>query len=152
MATIGNLGFRFLRVSQVKALNRYVEGMNSSCVRDEGMLESAVNSPINQHHYGQENDLFRLAAALSSKLIKNHAFGNGNKRTALFAANLFLLEHGVVLQRNAFESESNDALTQAHNAVAMGTMEESQLAEIYRAWGQPATDDNRAQVAKLHEV
>ena len=90
MATTQALSFRFVRVSQVKLLNTYIEG-SSSCVHDNNMLESAVNSPINQQHYGNQNDPARLAAALSYSLIKNHAFANGNKRTALLAANLFLL-------------------------------------------------------------
>ena len=78
MATTQALSFRFLRVSQFKLLNTYIEG-TSSCVRDENMLESAVNSPINQQHYGNQNDPAQLAAALSYKLIKNNAFANGNK-------------------------------------------------------------------------
>lgn len=95
------------------------------------MLESAVNSPINQQHYKQENDLARLAAALSYKLIKNHAFANGNKRTALLAANLFLLQNGKLLQQDAYRVENNDAITQAHSGVAMGEVEESELADCY---------------------
>ena len=78
MATTQALSLRFLRVSQVKLLNRCIEG-SSSCVCDENMLESAVNSPIDRQHYGQENDPARLAATLSYRLIKNHAFANGNK-------------------------------------------------------------------------
>lgn len=68
MAANPAFGIRFLRVSQVKLLNTIIEGARS-CVRDENLLESAVNSPINQQHYGQENDPARLAAALSYKLI-----------------------------------------------------------------------------------
>ena len=139
------INFRFLRTNQIKILNRYVEGPERSSVHDEGMLESAVNSPINQQYYGQEHDLFKLAAVMSTKLIRNHAFANGNKRTALFAANLFLLEHGVVLWRSAFVPERNDDITKAHNDVAMGTVDESRLAEIYRAWDQPATEANRSE-------
>jgi len=95
MATTQALSLRFLRVSQVKILNACIE--EASCVRDASMLESAVNSPINQQHYAHENDPARLAAALSSWLIKNHSFANGNKQTPLLAANLFLLQNGKVL-------------------------------------------------------
>src|SRR2546421_10968261 len=102
MATTKALSFRFLRVTQVKLLNAYIE-CSSSCVHNESMLESALNSPISQQHYGQENDVVRLAAALSFKLIKNHAFANGNKRTALVAANLFLLQNKMALQQNAYQ-------------------------------------------------
>lgn len=99
------------------------------------MLESAINSPVNQQHYANENDPARLAAALSSRLINNHRFANGNKRTALLAANLFLLQNGKVLQQDALRVENNDAITRAHHKVAMGKMEEPELAEFYRQRG-----------------
>ena len=73
MATTRALSFHFVRVSQVKLLNTRVEGA-SSCVRDENMLESAVNSPINQQRYGNENDPARLAATLSYRLIIKSCF------------------------------------------------------------------------------
>lgn len=110
------------------------------------MLESAIDSPINQQHYGQENDPLQLAAILSSKLIRNHAFANGNKRTALLAANIFLIQHGYALQQDASVPEKNDEITQAHEEVAMGTMSESDLAAIYRAWSHPATEASPGQV------
>src|SRR2546430_7889671 len=127
MATTKAHSFRFLKASQVKLLNAYIEG-SSSCVHNEGILESAVNSPISQQHYGQENDVVRLAAALSFKLIKNHAFTNGNKRTALVAANLFLLQNKMALQQDASQVENNDAITQVHTGVATGQVEEEELA------------------------
>jgi len=43
MATTQALSFHFIRVSQVKILNACIE--EASYVRDESMLESAVNSP-----------------------------------------------------------------------------------------------------------
>lgn len=149
MATTQALRFRFLRASQVKYLNASVE--KSSYIRDEGMLESAINSPINQQHYGQENDPARLAAALSFRLIKNHPFANGNKRTALLAANLFLLQNGKVLLQNALRVEENDTITRAHSNVAMDKMGELELAEIYRTAWQIATGANYAQAASLLE-
>lgn len=149
MATTPALSFRFLRVSQVKILNACIEGIN--CVHDESMLESAINSPINQQHYGQENDPAQLAATLSSRLIKNHSFANGNKRSALLAANLFLLQDAKVLQHNAHQVKTNDSITRAHNDVAMGKMEEPELAEIYRKAWQTATSANQTQAANQRE-
>ncbi len=149
MATTQALSFRFLRVSQVKILNACIE--EASCVRDESMLESAVNSPINQQHYAHENESARLAAALSSRLIKNHPFANGNKRTALLAANLFLLQNGKVLQQDATRVESNDVSTRAHSDVVMGKMEEPELAEIYRTAWRTAPNANHTQATSLHE-
>ena len=149
MATTRALSLRFLRVSQVKILNTCIE--EASCVRDESMLESAINSPINQQHYANENNPARLAAALSSRLIKNHPFANGNKRTALLAANLFLLQNGKILQQDALRVENNDAITRALSDVAMGKMEEPELAEIYRTAWRTATNANHAQAATLDE-
>ena len=150
MVIVKALSFVFLRASQIKIINRRIEGA-SSFVRDQNMLDSAVDSPINQQHYSQENDLTRLAAALSYKFIKNHAFANGNKRTALLAANLFLLQNGKILQQDALQVEENDTITQAHDDVAMGKVEELELAEIYRrSWGTAIGADHM-QAASLCE-
>ena len=58
-------------------------------VRDRGLLESAVLRPVNQWHYGQ-TDMAALAAAYAFGLARNHAFVDGNKRTAFHAMMVFL--------------------------------------------------------------
>jgi len=65
-------------------------------------------------------------------LIKYHAFVNGNKRTALLAANLFLLQNEKLLQQDAYRVKNNDAITQAHFSVAMSEVKKSELTEVYR--------------------
>ena len=134
-----------------KLSNKLVGGATSR-VYDENMLKSAVNSPISQQHYRQENNPARLAAAPSYKLIKNHAFANENKRTALLAANLFLLQNGRVLKQDPYQVESNDVITKAHLDVAMGKVEESELAEVYRGLWQTATAGNTTQASRLYEA
>lgn len=62
-------------------------------LRDEGILESALARPINKAAYGCE-DLMELAAAYLYGLAKNHAFIDGNKRIAIVAAAVFLMENG----------------------------------------------------------
>ena len=151
MAIPQALRFNFLRVSQVKCLNRIIEGPKSH-VHDIALLESALHSPINQNHYGNENDLAQLTAALSVKLIKNHAFSNANKRTALLAANLFLLQHKMRLQDNAWKVEKIDMIDEAHREVAKGRMEQSELAEIYQIMWQIATRSHLEQAAKLFDA
>ena len=131
MAIPQALRFNFLRVSQVKLLNSIIEGPQSH-LYDIALLESALHSPINQNHYGNENDLAQLTAALSLRLIKNHAFANGNKRTALLAANLFLLQHEMRLQQDAGKRDKNDIIEGAHDEVAEGRIDQSGLAEVYR--------------------
>lgn len=57
-------------------------------------LESAAASPINHHLYENVTDHFQLAALLAEKVTLNHAFQDGNKRTALYAADMFLQMNG----------------------------------------------------------
>ena len=134
MAIPQALRFNFLRLSQVKLLNGIIEGPKSH-VHDIALLESALHSPINQKHYGNENDLAQFTAALSLKLIKNHASANGNKRTAL-AANLFLLQHKTHLHQDAWRTEKNGVIEEAHNEVAEGSIDQSKLAEVSRIMWQ----------------
>ena len=63
-------------------------------LRDEGMLRSALERPINKWRYEQA-DLAEQAAAYAFGLAKNHAFIDGNKRTALIAAVVFLRINGI---------------------------------------------------------
>src|ERR1700742_1605844 len=68
-------------------------------LRDEGMLRSALERPINKWQY-EQSDMAELAAAYAFGLAKNHAFVDGNKRIAFMAMMTFLLKNGV-----AFEPE-----------------------------------------------
>jgi len=62
--------------------------------RDAGALESALARPLNRYHYGT-TELASLAAAYGFGLSRNHAFVDGNKRTALLAIETFLGLNGV---------------------------------------------------------
>ncbi len=53
-------------------------------LRDEGMLRSALERPINKWRY-EQSGLADLAAAYAFGLAKNHAFVDGNKRIAFMA-------------------------------------------------------------------
>jgi death on curing protein len=63
-------------------------------LRDEGMLRSALERPINKWRYEQAS-LAELAAAYAFGLAKNHAFVDGNKRIAFMAMMIFLIKNGV---------------------------------------------------------
>jgi death-on-curing protein len=65
-------------------------------VRDRGLLESALARPINRWTYG-EQEMAALAAVLLLGIARNHPFGQGNKRTALEAADAFLYLNGYEL-------------------------------------------------------
>lgn len=60
-------------------------------VRDLGLLQSALEMPKAQM-FGQflHPTIFDMAAAYMFHLCQNHAFVDGNKRTSIFVALLFL--------------------------------------------------------------
>jgi death on curing protein len=94
-------------------------------IRDLGMLESAVNRPVNQHAYG-ETDLLRLAAAYAFGISSNHPFIDGNKRAAFVSMMLFLRENGVVFRPDSAEA------TAAILALAAGEISEDGLTRWIR--------------------
>ena len=68
-------------------------------VRDLGLLQSAVSRP--KATFGSEDlypDICHKAAALMESLIKNHPFIDGNKRTAITSAGIFLQRNGYILE------------------------------------------------------
>lgn len=67
-------------------------------VRDAALLESALHRPMQQCLYDETTDLCVLAASLADAVVQNHAFLDGNKRTAFLCAVLFLEKNGVVFQ------------------------------------------------------
>ncbi len=66
----------------------------SSGIRDQGLLESALNRPRNKWVY-EASQLPELAAAYGYGIAKNHPFIDGNKRTSLLALYTFLGINGV---------------------------------------------------------
>ena len=56
----------------------------ASGLRDEGMLESALDRPRNRWVY-ESAELPELAAAYAFGIARNHPFVDGNKRTSLLA-------------------------------------------------------------------
>lgn len=86
-------------------------------LRDEGAFESGLARPVNKAHYGCD-DVIELAAAYLVGLAMNHAFLDGNKRIAIVAAGVFLMENG-------YEIETTDShLFSFVLSVAAGEIEE----------------------------
>jgi death on curing protein len=94
-------------------------------LRDEGLLESAVNRPVNQFLYG-ERDMAQLAAAYAFGIARNHPFVDGNKRAAFLAMVLFLRDNGYL-----FRPDSAQA-TAAILALAAGEISEEGLTRWIR--------------------
>jgi death on curing protein len=72
-------------------------------LRDEGMLRSALERPVNKWTYEQA-PLAELAAAYAFGLAKNHAFVDGNKRIAFMAMMTFPHKNGVVFEPDPAQS------------------------------------------------
>ncbi|MCK1734460.1 type II toxin-antitoxin system death-on-curing family toxin [Bradyrhizobium sp. 138] len=72
-------------------------------LRDEGMLRSALERPINKWRYEQAS-MDELAAAYAFGLAKNHAFVDGNKRIAFMALMVFLHKNGVAFSPDPAEA------------------------------------------------
>ncbi len=94
-------------------------------LRDEGMLRSGLERPINKWRY-EQSDLAELAAAYAFGLAKNHAFIDGNKRMAFIAMRVFLLKNGV-----AFSPDPAHA-TAIILALAAGEVSEESLTRWIR--------------------
>jgi death on curing protein len=94
-------------------------------LRDEGMLRSGLERPINKWTYEQA-PLAELAAAYAFGLAKNHAFVDGNKRIAFMAMMVFLRRNGV-----AFAPDPAQATT-IILALAAGEVSEESLARWIR--------------------
>lgn len=100
-------------------------------LRDESLLLSALARPRNIATYGTP-DLADLAAAHAVGIARNHAFVDGNKRTAIIVA------AGVFLPLNGYEiTATNEEVVRIMLAVADGSMPEAKLAAWFREWMRP---------------
>ena len=94
----------------------------SSGLRDEGMLDSALNSPFQT--FGGEDvypSLQQKAARLCFGLVKNHPFIDGNKRIGAHVMLVFLALNGIELQYS--QTELSDVILQ----LAAGEIKSSDL-------------------------
>lgn len=100
-------------------------------VRDRTLLESALARPRNPHEY-QRASLSALAASYAIGIARSHPFVDGNKRTSLVVAALFLALNG-------FELRAADAeVASVWLTVAAGTVSEAELASWIEANLEPA--------------
>lgn len=73
-------------------------------VRDEGLLESALERPKNRFFYDGEDDLAALAATYAVGVASNHPFVDGNKRAAYQSLILFLALNGRPLRADKLDA------------------------------------------------
>ncbi len=123
-------GIRFLSVDDVLAIQENTIAVEGGLggLRDAGLLESAVLMP--QQRFSGEYlhvDLAAMAAAHLFHIAQNHAFQDGNKRTAALATLVFLSINGV-------ESlPTPEALDRMTLAVASSEVGKAELTEWTRS-------------------
>ena len=91
-------------------------------LRDEGLLESALDRPRNLFAYGDAPSVFELAAAYCSGIVKNHPFIDGNKRAGDLAVRAFLRLNGYL-----YEPEEAEEVVMIV-ALAAGEIDEDAIA------------------------
>ena len=104
-------------------LVKYTGG--ASGVRDEGLLESAIETPFATFdRVPLCNTIQSKAAKLCFGLIKNHPFVDGNKRIGILAMLSFLEENGIRLECD------DDELIKLGLGLADGTINESSVLDF----------------------
>jgi death-on-curing protein len=106
-------------------LRQLAEHGGGAGIRDEGLLDSALQRPQNKIEY-EKPDLPSLAAAYAYGIAKNHPFIDGNKRTAFVASFTFLFINGLRV------TSSQDENTKVFMELAAGDISENQLGDWFR--------------------
>ncbi len=124
--------WRWIKESSVLAIHeeQIAEHGGLAGVRDLPLLQSAFARPQNLAAYGSP-DVADLAASYAVGIARNHAFLDGNKRTAWVVAETFLLKNGYELI-----ARDDDGVT-AMLAVADGSMPEQEFAIWLRTYIRP---------------
>ena len=103
-----------------------IEHGGADGIRNAGGLKAAVTQARNVYYY-LGGDLFELAAAYAFHIAEAQAYLDGNKRTAVATALIFL-------EANEIGTTDNDpmALYQPMIDVAKGSLDREGLAEVMR--------------------
>ena len=96
-------------------------------VRDMNLLSSAIAMPYASFS-GKflYDDIYEMASAYAFHISQNHPFIDGNKRTALASALVFLEMNGVSI------SDTQEKLYDAMMILAIGEMSKKEFAAILR--------------------
>jgi death on curing protein len=120
---------RWISKRAVLALHseQLAEHGGSDGIRDESLLDSALAKPQNVFAYAESPSVFTLAASYAFGIARNHAFIDGNKRTALVVSILFL-------NRNGWDIEApREEVYYTFLNLAAGSVSEEELAAWFRA-------------------
>lgn len=96
-------------------------------VRDEGLLDSAVNTP-QASFSGQylHPDIYEMGAAYAYHIIKNHPFIDGNKRTGIGICIIFFGKNDIIIKM--VHKELYDLTIK----IATSEISKKEIAEIFR--------------------
>ena len=117
---------KILSADRVKEIHSMMiaETGGTDGLRDEGLLESAVNAPFQTF---DDQPLYRTieakAARLGFSLVNNHAFVDGNKRTGMMSMLVFLEMNGLGREY------ADEDIIRVGLALADGSMDYSALLE-----------------------
>jgi death on curing protein len=112
----------------------------ASGIRDKSLLLSALARPRNIAT-DTSPDLADLAAAYAVGIARNHAFVDGNKRTAIVVA------AGVFLPLNGYElTAANEEIIRVMLGVADGSLPEDKQAAWFREWMRPIQQEHLSQL------
>ena len=104
-------------------------------MRDETLLDSALAKPKNVFAYSDNVSLPRLAASYAFDIARNHAFFDGNKRTALVISEGFLRLNGLAVA----SAPEEKYITFLH--LASGEISELQLTDWLNSHTIPLGDE-----------
>ena len=120
--------YLYLTISQIRELHDFViqEYGGTDGLRGLANLDSIIQAPQNVGYF-QDGDVFEQASAYAYSIVQNNPFIDGNKRTALVAALVFLEINGIT------EHDYNKSLlVQATLYLAEGKMNASLFAQFLR--------------------
>ena len=120
--------YLYLTISQIRELHDSViqEYGGADGLRDFGSLDSIVEAPQNVAYF-KDGDVFEQASAYAFFIVQKNPFVDGNKRTALVAALVFLEINGIT------EHDYNESLlVQAMLYLAEGRMNADLFAQFLR--------------------
>ncbi|MFM7393557.1 MAG: type II toxin-antitoxin system death-on-curing family toxin [Cyanobium sp.] len=117
--------------------------------KDARLLESAIEATRMKLYYQPEDTLLQVAVGLAYRLIKNHVYTDGNKRTAALAMELTLFHNGYYLDLPPGLLEEWMRMLEASNSTTEASVQEevASVAEtlLRRRFGSP-TDMNPTRV------
>lgn len=90
------LNLTFLTPEEVITFNQYQTSKygGTFAIINIGSIESAVSAAQFTAFYSHGADIFLIAATYAAHIAQNHGFRDGNKRTGLMAALVFLDTNG----------------------------------------------------------